>query len=327
MSTAHVQIERAGRALRVSSLDRVLWPSVGFTKRDLLAYYEAVAPVLLPHLSGRPVTLARFPSGVESPGWYQTNCPGGHPEWIRVAAVAGRSGQTLRYSLIDEPAALLWAANLGTLEFHPLLARADRPDAPLSLVFDLDPGLPARLADCCSVALRLRDRLERDGLRPTAKTSGAKGLHVLVALDGSGTFAQTKSFARAIARELAEAHPLAVTDRMARAQRPGKVFIDWGQNDPNKSTIAPYSLRATHWPGVSTPLAWEEVAQVAATGDESLVRFDPDEGLSRIERLGDLMAPAPAQRLDAGASILERQPEHREGEHDQHRRGEPRGDR
>jgi bifunctional non-homologous end joining protein LigD len=275
MSAGHVEIERAGRALRVSSLDRVLWPAVGFTKRDLLAYYEAVAPVLLPHLSGRPVTLARFPEGVESPGWYQTNCPAGHPEWVHVAAVAGKSGQTLRYCLIDEPAALLWAANLGTIEFHPFLATADRPDAPLSLVFDLDPGLPAGLPECCSLALHLRDRLDQQKLRALAKTSGAKGLHVLVPLDGSGTFAQTKSFARAIARELAEAHPLAVTDRMARAQRPGKVFIDWGQNDPNKSTIAPYSLRATRWPGVSMPLTWEEVEQVAATGDESLVRFGP----------------------------------------------------
>jgi bifunctional non-homologous end joining protein LigD len=143
--------------------------------------------------------------------------------------------------------------------------------------------------DCCSVALRLRDRVEPEGLRAVAKTSGAKGLHVVVPLDGSGTFAWTKSFARAVARDLAEAHPLLVTDRMARSDRPGKVFIDWGQNDPNKSTIAPYSLRATRWPGVSMPLSWSEVEEVAATGDESLVRFGPTDALSRLDRFGDLL--------------------------------------
>ncbi|HWE24937.1 MAG TPA: non-homologous end-joining DNA ligase [Myxococcales bacterium] len=289
MSGPHVQIESAGRELRVSNLDRVLWPAVGFTKRDLLAYYETVAPALLPHLSGRPVTLARFPEGVESAGWYQTNCPAGQPAWLRVARVAGRSGQTLRYCLIDETAALLWAANLGTIEFHPFLAAADRPDAPLWLVFDLDPGLPARLSECCFVALRLRERLERDGLPALAKTSGAKGLHVLVRLDGSWTFAKSKALAHTVAKEMAQAHPLLVTDRMVRAERPGKVFIDWGQNDPNKSTIAPYSLRATRWPGVSMPLLWEEVERVATGGDESTVRFGPIDVLARLDRFGDLL--------------------------------------
>ena len=292
MNGARLQIERAGRELRVSSLDKVLWPSVGFTKRDLLTYYEAIAPALLPHLLGRPVTLARFPFGVESRGWYQTNCPPGHPEWVRVATLPGRSGQILRYSLIDEPAALLWAANLGTLEFHPFLATAERPDAPLSLVLDLDPGLPAGLTDCCAAALRLRERLEGQGLRSVAKTSGAKGLHVVVPLDATNTFAQTKAFARVIAREMAQAYPELVIDRMARVERSGKVFIDWGQNDPNKSTIAPWSLRATRWPGVSMPISWEEVEETAASGDESLLRFGPGEAFERLNRIGDLLAPA-----------------------------------
>ena len=148
MNGARQQIETAGRQLRVSNLDKVLWPAAAFSKRDLLAWYEAIAPVLLPHLAGRPVTLARFPEGVECRGWYQTNCPPGQPEWLRIAMVAGKSGQQLRYCVIDETAALLWAANTGALELHPFLARADRPDAPLALVFDLDPGRPAGLPEC-----------------------------------------------------------------------------------------------------------------------------------------------------------------------------------
>jgi bifunctional non-homologous end joining protein LigD len=285
-------IEASGRPLRVSNLDKLLWPAARFSKRDMLAYYEAVAPALLPHLAGRPVTLARFPEGVEARGWYQTNCPAGQPDWLRIACVAGKSGQLLRYCVIDEPAALLWAANAGALELHPFLATAEAPDAPLALVFDLDPGRPVGLPECCAVALKLREWLERRSLRALAKTSGAKGVHVVVPLDGSASFVQTKAFARAAARDMAEALPQLVTERMARAERPGKIFIDWGQNDPNKSTIAPYSLRATRWPGVSTPLRWEEVEQVAATGEESLVRFGPADVLSRIERHGDLFGEA-----------------------------------
>jgi bifunctional non-homologous end joining protein LigD len=292
MNGAREQIESAGRQLRVSNLDKVLWPAAGFSKRDLLAWYEAVAPVLLPHLAGRPVTLARFPEGVECRGWYQTNCPPGQPDWLPIALVRGKSGQQLRYCVIDEPAALLWAANAGALELHPFLAMADLPDAPLALVFDLDPGRPAGLPECCAVALRLRELLEQRGLRAVVKTSGAKGLHVMVPLDATNTFAETKAFARAVARQMASAHPDFITDRMAREERPGKVFIDWGQNDPNKSTIAPYSLRATRWPGVSTPLRWDEVQQVLETGDESLVRFGPAEVLGRLDRHGDLFREA-----------------------------------
>ena len=210
-------IEASGRPLRVSNLDKLLWPAARFSKRDMLAYYEAVAPALLPHLAGRPVTLARFPEGVEARGWYQTNCPAGQPDWLRIACVAGKSGQLLRYCVIDEPAALLWAANAGALELHPFLATAEGPDAPLALVFDLDPGRPVGLPECCAVALKVREWLERRSLRALAKTSGAKGVHVVVPLDGSASFVQTKAFARAAAREMAEALPQLVTDRMARA--------------------------------------------------------------------------------------------------------------
>ncbi|MFL5309883.1 MAG: non-homologous end-joining DNA ligase [Myxococcales bacterium] len=295
--TAH-EMEAFGRALRVSSLDKLLWPAAGFTKRDLLAYYRAVAPALLPHVAGRPVTLARFPDGVEGRGWYQTNCPPGSPGWLRIARVAAsRGGEDLRYCVLDEPAALLWAANTGALELHPLLALADRPAAPLGLVFDLDPGVPAGLLECCAVALALRERLDALGLGAVVKTSGAKGLHVLVPLDGTATFDRTKAFAREVAGALAQSSPRLVTDRMARAGRPGKVFIDWGQNDPNKSTIAPYSLRATRLPGVSMPLLWTEVEEATETADASRLRFGPADVLPRLLRHGDLAAAERRQSL------------------------------
>jgi bifunctional non-homologous end joining protein LigD len=298
MSGARVEIETGGRALRVSSLDKVLWPATGFTKRDLLAYYESAAPALLPHLAGRPVTLARFPDGVEGRGWYQTNCPPGRPDWLRVARVpAATTAEDLHYCVIDEPAALVWAANMGSLELHPFLASASQPGAPLEMVFDLDPGAPAGLLACCVVAAGLRAQLDAAGLRAFAKTSGAKGLHVVVPLDGGGTFAQTKAFARQLARRLVEERPDLVTDRMPRAERAGKVFIDWGQNDPNKSTIAPWSLRATRLPGVSMPLSWAEIEEAIASGTASMLRFGPADALARLARAPSPCCAPPRQRL------------------------------
>jgi bifunctional non-homologous end joining protein LigD len=288
MTGERVDIEAFGRTLRVSSLDKVLWPASGFTKRDLLAWYEAVAGAILPHLAGRAVTLARFPDGVDRRGWYQTNCPGGRPDWVRIARVhAVGSEEELRYCVIDEPAALLWTAQMGALELHPFLATADRPDAPLTLVFDLDPGAPAGLVECCAVALELRSRLSSSGLRAVVKTSGAKGLHLAVPLDGTDVFARTKEFARETAQDLADAWPELVTDQMPRDLRRGRVFIDWGQNDPNRSTIAPWSLRATRLPGVSTPLWWPEVEEAVAAKDAAGLRFGPREALARLARHGD----------------------------------------
>jgi bifunctional non-homologous end joining protein LigD len=303
MSGERVEIETGGRALRVSSLDKVLWPATGFTKRDLLAYYEAVAPALLPHLAGRPVTLARFPDGVDGRGWYQTNCPAGRPDWLRVAhVVAAGTGEELQYCLIEEPAGLLWAANMGALEMHPFLATASRPDAALELVFDLDPGPPAGLLACCVVAMEVRAHLAALGLRAFVKTSGAKGMHVVVLLDGSETFARTKRFAREIAGRLARERPALVTDRMPRAERAGKVFIDWGQNDPSKSTIAPWSLRATRLPGVSMPLSWAEVEEALASGTASMLRFGPAEAVARLARGALSCCEQPRQRLPSLAA-------------------------
>jgi bifunctional non-homologous end joining protein LigD len=296
---SRLDVAVGGRTVRLSNLDKPLWDEPLFRKRDLLEYYQAVAPVLLPHLQGRAITLGRFPDGVYAPGWYQTNCPPGRPDWMQIVEVQGKGGQRLRYCRIEELAALVWAANTGAVELHPFLAHAALPDAPRALVLDLDPGAPAGLRECCGVALAARDRLETLGLRSIAKTSGAKGLHVYVPLDGTQTFAQTKSFARQLAADLRCALHDLVVDRMALRERTGRVFIDWGQNDANKSTVAPYSMRAAPLPSVSTPLLWDEVERA----DPAALRFGPREVLERLARLGDLFAPAleGAQRLPPAA--------------------------
>ena len=255
----------------LKNLDKVLYPIAGFTKGDVIAYDQAVAGALLPHLEGRAVTLVRFPDGVEGPGWYQSNCPRGAKKTVEV-----RAARTVRYCLIEDEEALLWAANLGALEFHPFLARAADPDRPHALVLDLDPGAPAGLRECCAVAQRIREALEPR--RSFVKTSGAKGLHVYVPLNGTATYAQTKAFAREVARRW----PDLATERPGKADRAGKVMIDWRQNDPNRSTVAPWSLRATRVPLVSTPLRWEELEH-----PEKLA-FTPRAAVERLHTHGDL---------------------------------------
>ena len=298
----------AGQLVRPTNLDRVLWPETGFTKGDMLGYYRAVSAVLLPHLRSRPVTLARFPTGVHEKGWYQTNCRG--PEWLPVADVPGRSGATFRMCLIEDRPALDWVVNQGTVELHPFLAAAATPDAPLALVFDLDPGPPAGLADACSVALDIRRQLSLDGLEGVPKSSGSTGLHVYVGLDGSQSFAATKAHARTIARRLIDESPGRVTDGFRHAERTGRVLIDWRQNEWARSTVAPYSLRATPWPSASTPLLWEEVERLAGHGDKGTFVFAPATVLERIERHGDLFAPvlAARQRLPGPTSDVQSPP-------------------
>jgi len=267
-----------GRELSVSNLDKVLYPATGFRKRDLLGYYRAVAPVLLPYLADRPLQLARFPDGVEGPGWMQSNCRGG-PPWLRTHVVTGKRGQTLQFCVVEDLASLLWVANLGTLELHPFQWTIAEPDRPRAVVFDLDPGPGCTLRDCGRAAL-----LVRDAVAPrtcVVKTSGVKGLHVLVPVNGGAGFADAKAFARGIAADLAAREPAALTDKMARSERGGRVFIDISQNGPGHQTVAPYSLRATRVPFVSAPLAWSEV--------ETATAITPAEVLARIERKGDLL--------------------------------------
>ncbi len=249
----------------------------------MIDYYRAVAPTLLPHLSGRPLTLWRFPSGVHARGWWQNDCRGA-PGWMRTATVRGQ-----RFCVVDDVDSLVWVANQGTVELHPFPFRADEPERPLALVFDLDPGPPAGVEACAEVALVLRELL---GDRPAfAKTSGSAGLHVLATVHAGTTFTEVKAFARQLAEAVAAARPELVVTTQRRSARPGKVLVDWLQNDPTRSTVAPYSLRATPRSSVSTPVTWDEVA----AGE---LAFGPGDVVERLERHGDLLGA-----LHGGARI------------------------
>jgi bifunctional non-homologous end joining protein LigD len=291
-----VDVEISGRTVRLSNLDKVLWPATGFTKAQLVDYYVRVAPVLLPHVQRRPITLARFPDGVDVDGWYQSEC-WQHPDWMATAKVVLPHGTAAGrdYCVFDDAPALAWAANQAAIELHPLLATVDDLDAPLAVVFDLDPGPPATLGDCAAVACRLRETLAALDLASYPKTSGAKGMQVYVPLHTPHTYADTKAFARAIASILAERHEALVVDTMAKAKRAGKVFVDWSQNDRNKSTIAPYSLRSTTTPAVSAPLRWDEIEAAANTRDPAMLVIGVDEVFARLERDGDLFEPVLTQ--------------------------------
>ena len=284
-------VEVGGRRVRLSSLDRLVWRDPPVTKGELVDYYATAAPALLPHLADRPVTLVRFPEGIERYGWYQTNCRQ-HPEWVATRRVG-----TQEYCRIDELASLVWAVNVGTIELHPLLARGDRTDVPTAVVFDLDPGPPAGIAECSAAALLVREELAELRLEAFAKTSGSLGLHVYVPLEPTYTYAETKPFARALAGGLAGDRPDLVVDRASRALRRGKVLVDWAQNDEAKSLVAPYSLRALERPTVSLPVTWDEIARAASGADPLL--FGPADALARLDRVGDVFAPvvALAQRL------------------------------
>lgn len=286
--TAHVDVE--GHLLALSNLEKPLYPS-GFTKAEVIDYYTRVAPFMLPHLRGRPMTLKRYPDGAEGPFFYEKECPKHRPAWVRTAAVYSRSNdRTVNYCLVDDLPTLIWLANLAALELHPLLSRADDLGRPTHVVFDLDPGPPAGVLACAKVALLLKDLLDSLGLVAVAKTSGSKGMQVYVPLNTAVTYDGTKSFALAVARLLEREHPRDVLSSMRKAARPGKVFIDWSQNDEHKTTVAVYSLRARERPFVSTPVTWDEVAAAAAGGDPAALAFDAPAVLERVARLGDLFA-------------------------------------
>jgi bifunctional non-homologous end joining protein LigD len=274
----------------LTSLDRVLWPAVGFTKGDMLAYYEAIAPVLLPHLAGRPLTLGRFPAGIDGPGFATTQCRG-RPDWVRTVTVPLNSGEVREQCVVDDLPSLLWVVNLGSIELHAFPSAADRLDEPAFLVFDLDPGHGRGRAECCRIALWLRDALAGDALQGFCKTSGGLGLHVYVPLSPGHFFGESKAFARSLAVRLAREHPDTVTERRELSSRAGRVLIDWIPNSPRSLTVTPYSLRAADLPSVSTPVSWDEV-EVAASGDgDELMTFSPRDVLERARAMGDLFRP------------------------------------
>jgi bifunctional non-homologous end joining protein LigD len=286
-------IELDGRPVRVTTPERVIYPAVGFTKADVIAYYARAASVLLPHVANRPLTLKRYPEGVEGPHFYEKQCPEHRPEWVRTVPMYSTHKQAdIDFCLAMDLPTLIWAVNLGNLELHTTLATADDVDRPTVLAFDLDPGEPATLVECCEVGLALQGMLERLGLQSFAKTSGRKGLQVYVPLNHpEASYDQTKPFAKAVAETLERGMPELVVARMAKRLRTGRVLVDWSQNDRHKSTVCPYSLRARERPSVSTPMTWEEVRACRDAGDPELLFTGPDAALRRIGEHGDLFAP------------------------------------
>jgi len=281
-----------GRTLTLTNLAKVLYPQTGFTKAEVLDYYQRVAHVLVPHIADRPVTLKRYPEGVGGQAFFQKHVTDHRPDWIRTAEVPSMSsrsrdrGSTVTYLVIDELPALIWAANLAGLELHTPMWRMPAVRQPDLLVFDLDPGAPANITDCCRVAELLRPVLEADGLAPLAKTSGGKGLQLYAPLSGR-TSEQASDQARAYAERLEREHPRHVVSRMTKALRTGKVLIDWSQNNGSKTTVAPYSLRARQNPTVSTPVTWDEVE---SCGNPEDLFFVADDVIERVEKHGDLFA-------------------------------------
>lgn len=286
------EVEVDERPVRLSNLDRVLYPSIGFTKADLIDYCFDIAPVLLPHLAGRPLSVRRYPSGVEESGFWEKRCPGHRPDWIETVTIFSEArGEDMDYCVVRDRATLVWAANLADIEFHTSLATAAARKTPTSMVFDLDPGEPAGILECAELALLIRETLVELDLVAFAKTSGSKGIQVFVPLNGDATYAQTKDFARALSREFASRMPERVVWKMTRSLRAGKVLIDWSQNDESKTTVCVYSLRARRRPSVSTPVSWRELVSAIDEGQPDRLEFSPADVLERVAEYGDLFAP------------------------------------
>ena len=286
------QLVVEGKKLSVSNLDKVLYPKVGFTKGQVIDYFIRVAPVLLPHLKDRPLTMKRYPDGVEGEFFYEKNCPSHRPKWVKTAKVWSEGNQQImHYCLANDLPTLVWAANLADLELHTSLSRKNKIERPTTMVFDLDPGAPADIVQCCQVGVWLRDLLAEMKLKSWAKTSGSKGLQVYVPLNTAITYDETKNLSRALAQHLEHEHADRVTSNMSKAVRKGKVFVDWSQNDEHKTTICVYSLRAKEEPTVSTPVTWNEVENCLKKKNAQLLKFRSDQVLARMEKLGDLFEP------------------------------------
>ena len=285
-------VDIEGRHLKLSNLDKVMYPEAGFTKGQVIDYYVRIAPVLLPHLRGRPLTMKRYPNGVSGQFFYEKNCPEHRPEWVQTARVWSEgNNRWMNYCLAEDLPTLVWAANLADLELHTSLSLGKDILRPTFLVFDLDPGAPADIVQCCQVGLWVRDIFAKLQLQSFAKTSGSKGLQIYVPLNTAVTYDQTKPLAHELARLLERQHPDLVVSDMKKALRTGKVLVDWSQNDDHKTTVCVYSLRAKERPTVSTPLRWEEVESCLRKGDPSLLVFESDQVLERAKKDGDLFEP------------------------------------
>ncbi len=283
-----VEVAVGERTLSLSNLDKVLYPDAGFTKSQVIDYYARIAPVMVPHVAGRCMTLRRWPNGVDQPSFFQKTCPGHRPPWVDVAIGPGDGDNGIEYCRLDEVASLVWTANLAALELHAPMARCDDLASPTMVVFDLDPGPGTALPECCRVALVLRDILDAVGLAAFAKTSGSKGMQLYIPLNAAHTHKHASGFALAAGQLAMRELPELVVVEMAKSLRTGKVFIDWSQNSHHKTTIAPYSLRARPRPTVSAPVSWDEVT---AGADGAPLGFEADDVLDRVAADGDLFAP------------------------------------
>lgn len=281
-----------GVKVPVSNVEKIYFPKTGFTKGDMLAYYIKIAPLLLPHLKDRPLTMKRYPNGVDAPFFYEKECPKPTPQFVKTFRMARhhRAG-SVRFCLVNNLPTLIWAANLGDLELHTFLSKAPRVQQPTEIVFDLDPGAPANAVHCAQVALWLREMLKDLGLEIFIKSSGSKGLQAYVPLNSPITYEDTRPFAKAVAQALEKAHPELVVSDMKKELRRGKVLVDWSQNSETKTTVCVYSLRAKERPYVSAPLEWADVESCLKTNDPSRVFLEANEILKRVERAGDLFAP------------------------------------
>src|SRR3984893_1940830 len=280
-----------GTKVDVTNLNKIFYPRAGFTKGDVIDYYVRVSPVLLPHLKDRPITLKRYPDGVEGIFFYEKRCPTHRPKWIKTTKVAKTEGGEIDYCVINDLPSLIWAANLADLELHTFLHKAPSISRPTAIAFDLDPGPPADIVLCCKVGLWLKGLFDALNMQSFAKTSGSKGLQVYVPINTAATYDKTKAFSHAIAELLESRSPEAVVSKMQKSRRSGKVLVDWSQNDDHKTTVSVYSLRAKDFPTVSTPVTWEEVEAAVRRQKAADLSFASGEVLKGVEKSGDIFAP------------------------------------
>jgi bifunctional non-homologous end joining protein LigD len=285
-------VEVQGRKLKLTNLEKVLYPVAGFTKGQVVDFYVRIAPVLVPHLAGRPLTMKRYPEGVDHEYFFEKNAPMHRPDWVKTAPIWSESNhRTIHFILVNDLPTLVWIANLASIELHPSLSLAEDIATPTTIVFDLDPGPPANIVQCAQVGLWVREIFDHFGLLSFPKTSGSKGLQIYIPLNTKTSYDETKSFAHAVARLLEHEHPELVVSDMKKAVRTNKVFVDWSQNDQHKTTISVYSLRAREHPTVSTPVTWEEVEQALKKKNAARLVFEAKDVLARVEKLGDLFEP------------------------------------
>ena len=312
MPSADQIVEIDGRQLKLTNLDKVFYPSTGFTKRQVIDYYARIAPVLVPHLKNKPLTLKRYPNGVNEPPFFEKNATKHRPDWVKTVPVWSEGNQRdVNYILCNDLPTLVWVANLASIELHPSLSLAQDIMCPRSIVFDLDPGPPANIVQCCQVAVWLRAIFEHFKLQSFPKTSGSKGMQIYVPLNTKTSYDETKPLAHALARLLENEHRDLVVSDMKKAMRTNKIFVDWSQNDDHKTTVSVYALRARERPTVSTPITWDEVERCLKKKDPKLLVFEAHQTLDRVEKTGDLFAPLLQlkQKLPKLAGIGEGEPQ------------------